>query len=154
MRAARAASQRETAWSSRLQTLCSAALLVGAGIHVNLGIVHAGTNFGVLSMLAAAAQLSLGVGIYLRRQTVLANLTVLLELVLLQLYVLNVTLGLPSAIAHVHTGGEHVVLGYTLALPGVIDFEGVAAVITEVTGVASAALMLRGAQARRSSAAR
>ena len=150
---ARAASQTETAWSIRLRTLSSVALLLGAGLHLNLGVVHAGTNFGALSLLAAAAQLSLGVGIHLRRAALLANLIVLLELVLLQLYLLNVTVGLPPAIAHVHTGGEHVVWGYTFALPGVIDFEGVTAVITEFIGAVTAAALLRGTRSRRGTAA-
>jgi hypothetical protein len=147
-RAARAA-QAETVWSSRLRTIVSAALLLGAGLHLDLGVVHAGTNFGALSLLAAAAQLSLGIGIYLRRSDLLANLIFLLELVLLQLYLLNVTVGLPPAIAHVHAGGEHVVWGYSFALPGVVDFEGVTAVVTEVMGALSAAVLIRGARSRR-----
>ena len=124
--------------------VCSVALLFGAGLHLNLGIAHAGSNFGTLSLFAAAAQLSLGVLIYLRRTGRAANAVVLLEVVLLQLYLLNVTIGLPPAIAHIHTGGEHVVWGYTFALPGVIDLEGVSAIVTEMIGAASAGVLLRG----------
>lgn len=142
IRAARATT-REDKKRQRLRMICAVALILGAGTHLNLGIAHAGSNFGTLSLLAAAAQLSLGVSIYLRRPTFVTNAVVLLELVLLQLYVLNVTIGLPPAISHAHDGGVHVVWGYTLALPGILDLEGAIAVLTEMVGAASAALLLR-----------
>jgi hypothetical protein len=148
MRAAHAASIGD-ARRSQLRTICSAALLLGAGIHLNVGLAHAGSNFGTLSMLAAAAQLALGVSIFLGRAAAFTNAAVLLELVLLQLYLLNVTVGLPPIIAHVHTGGEHVVLGYTFALPGIIDLEGVTAVVSEAIGAAAAAALLRAAMVRK-----
>jgi hypothetical protein len=127
---------------ARLAVICAASLLFGAGIHVNVGIAHAGSNFGMLSLVAAAAQLALGLAIYLRRDSAVLSATIVLELVLLQLYAFNVTIGLPPAIAHVHSGGQHVVWGYTFALPGAVDLEGLCAVLTEIAGAASAALLL------------
>jgi hypothetical protein len=144
-RAARATARNDDR-RSRLGKVCSVALLFGAGLHLNLGIAHAGSNFGTLSLLAAAAQASLAVLMYLRRSEIDATLVVLLELVLLQLYLLNVTIGLPPAIAHVHDGGEHVVWGYTFALPGVLDLEGACAVASEAIGATLAGVLLRGAR--------
>ena len=101
-----------------------------------------------LSLLVAGAQVSLGVAIVLRPAAALPTAVALLELVLLQFYLLNVTIGLPPAIAHVHSGGEHVVWGYTFALPGAIDPEGVTAVVTEIIGAVTAVALSRSRAAK------
>jgi hypothetical protein len=126
-----------------VRAICAVSLMLGAGVHLNVGMTHAGSNFSTLSLLAAAAQFSLGLLMYLGRANVVAHAVVVLSLVLVQLYLLNVTVGLPPAIAHVHASGEHVVWGYAFALPGVIDAEGVGAVLTEIVGATSAAVLLR-----------
>lgn len=128
---------------ARLRMICSVGLMLGAGVHLNVGITHAGSNFGTLSLLAAAAQLALGIVIYMRSAAVVANAVVLLSLVIFEIYLMNVTVGLPPAIAHVHSEGTHELWGYTLALPNAIDLEGVTAVLTEVVSAATAALLVR-----------
>lgn len=126
-----------------LRTICAAGLMVGAGVHLNVGLAHVGSNFGTLSLIAAAVQCALGAAIFVGRVSTVANAAVIVDLVLLQLYVLNVTIGLPPVIAHVHGDGTHVVLGYTFAQPNTVDFEGVIAAVTEITAAASASLLLR-----------
>ena len=128
---------------SRTRAICAVSLLLGAFVHLNVGMSHAASNFATLSLLAAAAQFSLGLLIYLGRAGVVANAVVVLSLVLVQLYLLNVTVGLPPVIAHTHGGPDHVVWGYVFASPGAIDLAGVSEVITESVAVASAALLLR-----------
>ena len=127
----------------RLARACAGALLIGAGVHAQVGLAHGGTTFATLSLLAAAAQLALGIVICFRPVGLIASAALLIELVLLQLYLLNVTVGLPPAIAHSHLAGEHVVLGYTLALPNPVDVDGVIAVVSELVGTAWAVVLLR-----------
>lgn len=142
MRAARAAKRAEER-RSRIQTVCAVALVAGAAVHVNLSFAHAGTNFGALTLLAAAAQFSLAIAIGRRRETAVPRAILVLEIVLLFLYLVNVTVGLPPAMSHAHDGGLHVVWGFTLALPGTIDHQGVSAVLTEAVGALCAASLLR-----------
>lgn len=129
--------------------ICSVGLMLGAGLHLNVGIAHAGSNFGTLSLLAAAAQLALGIAIFVRGAGMVANAVVLLSFVLLELYVMNVTVGLPPVIAHVHNDGAHELWGYKLALPNAVDFEGLVAVLTETVAAASAALLVRAGAGQR-----
>lgn len=130
--------------SAMLPWICAAALEIGAGIHFELAVSHAGTNFGTLSLFAAIAQLALGFVIATRGGAHWMRAALTLQLVLAQLYAINVTIGLPPVIAHVHVGGVHEVLGLVLAVPGLVDLEGIVAVATEIgTAIACAALLLR-----------
>lgn len=140
---ARSTEDRADTWHARLATICAVSLMLGAGVHLNVGATHVGSNFGTLSLLAAVAQFGLGISLYLRRTTLVVNAVLVLSLVLVQLYLLNVTVGLPPVIAHSHGGGEHVVLGYVFADPGVVDLQGASAVFTELLAVASGAALLR-----------
>ena len=121
------------------QAVCSASLLLAAGIHVAVGVEHAGSAFGTLAFAAGFAQSVLGAAVLLRPTRPALGGAMLLGLVLIQLYLINVTVGLPPAIAHSHIGGTHQFLGFTLAWPGVVDAEGVIAKIAELIGVIAAA---------------
>ncbi len=103
-----------------------------------VGLEHAGSNFGALSFIAGIAQEALGVLVFRRASGVVLRAVVILSSVLIQLYALNVTLGLPPLISHNHIGGNHQVWLFTLAWPGVVDAQGVLAVATEIVGIACA----------------
>jgi hypothetical protein len=134
-----------------LPWVCAAALELGAGIHLELAFSHSGSNFGTASLLAAVAQMALGFAIAMRDRTVAFRLALVLELWLVQLYLVNVTLGLPPVIAHVHSGGTHEVFGLIFALPGSVDLEGVVAVASELGGAVAAGMLLVGRDRSRTS---
>lgn len=121
-----------------VRRLCVAALLVGGGVHLAVGVEHAGSNFGTLSFLAGIAQGALGVLVFLRAVDRLWRAVVILNGALIQLYALNVTIGLPPMISHSHVGGNHQVWLFTLAWPGVVDAQGVLAIALEIVGVVCA----------------
>lgn len=74
---------------------------------------------------------------------VVLQAVVVINLMLIQLYVLNVTVGLPAPIAHSHLGGDHTVLGLTLAWPGDLDPQGVITQVAQVISVICASLLGR-----------
>lgn len=129
-------------YSSLLGRVGAAALLIAGGVHVALGFEHAGSNFGGLAIIAGVSQGALAVALIVRPSRGLLSAIAMLELVLIQLYVINVTIGLPPVIAHSHVGGTHQILGLTLAWPGVIDGQGLIAKAAEALA-ALAALALR-----------
>ena len=116
-------------------------LLVGASIHVFLGFEHAGSSFGTASFLAGAAQLALAIAVLLRRSILLLQAVIVIEIALVQLYLLNVTVGLPPAIAHSHQSGDHAVFGLTLAWPGVVETDGVIAVASQIVATVCALIL-------------
>jgi hypothetical protein len=119
------------------------ALLIAAGIHVVVGFEHSASNFGLLSLAAGAAQATLGTLLLVRPSARAFDGIALLSFVLIQLYLVNVTIGLPPAIAHSHVGGTHQVWLLTLAWPGDVEIRGLGTLATQ--GIASAcALFLRG----------
>ena len=126
---------------SIVRQLAGLMLLVGASIHVFVGFEHVGSSFGTASFLAGAAQLALAVGVLLRPSTLLLQAIVIIEIALVQLYVLNVTVGLPPAIAHSHQGGDHTILGLTLAWPGLVEMDGVIAVASQIVATVSALIL-------------
>ena len=107
---------------------CVLALLMAGGLHVIVGIQHLSSTssiFGVLAIAAGVAQTALGAALILHRPTIgLLRAVVVLNAVLVQLYVLNVTVGLPPAIAHSHVTGSQAVWVFTLAWPGPIEWQG------------------------------
>lgn len=128
---------------------CALALLLAAGVHVAVGLDHAGSNFGTLSFLAGVVQGSLGTILLLRQNSTSAPQSVLLtNLVLIQLYALNVTVGLPPQIGHSQIGGTHEVWLLTLGWPNLVDPQGVIAVVCEIVAIACAMVLGRSKPAR------
>lgn len=121
--------------SSGLRKHLCAALLVGASIHLALVPDHWPTTFAALSALAGLMQLALAIGVWRDVDRRVYPAIATLSLVLLQLYSLDVTIGLPPAIAHAHIAGTHVVLGLTMSWPNTVDLQGVVAVTSEVIAV-------------------
>ena len=116
------------------------ALLCSASIHAELGITHLPEVFGAISLLAAMGQIILALGVLVRPSRVVWQGSLVLSLTLLQLYALNVTIGLPPVIAHTHVPGSHVLFGVTLANPNTLDVQGVAAEICQIVAAISAAV--------------
>ena len=130
-----------------VRQICAAALLLGGGVHIAVGLEHAGSNFGTLSLIAGLLQETLGALVFLRAADVILRAVVVLSGVLIQLYLLSVTTGLPPTIAHIHVGGNHQVWLFTLARPGSLDPQGVLVVATEIAAIACA-MWLAGRSAR------
>lgn len=129
--------------ADRLRAGCSLASLIAASIHITVGVEHAGTNFGALSLTAGLAQLVLGVILLARASGWPWSAIVVLDLMLVEAYALNVVTGLPPAIAHAHIGGTHQVWGLTLALPGVVEVTGLVTVAVELATIAACAMRAR-----------
>ena len=137
-------SRRATTPSRFARPACALALLLAAGVHVGVGFDHAGSNFGMLSFLAGLAQAALGTLLLARRHSTMTLQTVLLmNLILIQLFALNVTVGLPPQIGHSHIGGTHEVWLLTLAWPNPVDLQGLTAVASEIVAAGCAALVAR-----------
>ena len=123
--------------------ICSGALLLAATAHVIVGTEHAGSNFGALAVAAGMGQFVLAGCLLVNPSTAAIQATVVTNLVLIQLYVVNITIGLPPVIAHSHIGGTHEVFGLTLGWPGVADAQGIIAKCSEATSALLALLLLR-----------
>lgn len=135
---------RHATRAGQTRSICALALLLAAGVHVGVGFDHAGSNFGTLSFLAGVGQAALGTLVLVRPKSALTLQTaLLLSLVLIQLYALNVTVGLPPQIGHSHVGGTHQVWLLTLAWPNVVDVQGLTAVACELVAAGCAALLGR-----------
>jgi hypothetical protein len=122
---------------------CGLGLLVAAAVHVAVGFEHFGSSFGTASFLAGAGQAMLGAAVLLGSSALALQAVIVLNLMLVQLYVLNVIVGLPPAIAHSHLGGTHTVFGLTLAWPGDIDAQGVVAQASQLASALCAVLLGR-----------
>jgi hypothetical protein len=137
---------RRPAPAPRLRLALTATLLVGAGVHAAVGVQHLPSNFGVLSILSAVVQLGLAATVTLRPSPTIYVASVVVSLVLVQLYLVNVTVGLPPVIAHTHTPGTHQLWGVTLASPAPVDGEGVVAKIVELASAVFGGLLGRSAR--------
>jgi hypothetical protein len=124
-----------------VRRICALAPMLAAGLHIGVGLEHAGSNFGALAFAAGVAQGLLSAVVLLRNSALAPQAVLLINLMLIQLYLVNVTVGLPPQIAHTHLGGNHQVGIFTLAWPGVVDFQGVAAIATQAVAVATAILL-------------
>jgi hypothetical protein len=109
-------------------------------------VQHLPSNFGVLSILSAVVQLGLAATVTLRPSPTIYVASVVVSLVLVQLYLVNVTVGLPPVIAHTHTPGTHQLWGVTLASPAPVDGEGVVAKIVELASAVFGGLLGRSAR--------
>ena len=118
----------------------AASLFAAGGVHLAVAFDHTGSAFGVLAFAAGTLQFALGVAAVARPSPRLFTGAIVLSLVLAQLYALNVTVGLPPSIAHVHQSGTHIVLGITVSVPNLIDGQGIAALAAETIAVVSALL--------------
>ena len=130
-----------TATDRALGMIVAAGLLIAAATHIELALSHGLSIFAGLAFAAGCAQALLAVVAVLRPSTVALRATVLLSLVLIQLYALNVTTGLPPVIAHSHVPGTHSLLGLTLADPNTVDPQGVIAQICQLVAAASGGLL-------------
>ncbi len=124
-----------------LSSALGAGLLFASAVHLDLAITHA-SGFGLLSLLAGMAEAALGVAASLRPSCRIWRASILTSLVLIQLYVLNVTTGLPPLIAHSHVPGTHVLLGLTLANPNTVDLQGVIAQLGQLVAAACGGALL------------
>lgn|GEM_PF-3126825 len=120
-------------------------LAAGAAMHFVVGVEHSSSNFGHLSLLAGVAQAGLAAIVVVRPSGSAHRVVAVLSLVLFQLYLLNVTVGLPPLFAHSHITGTHDLWGFTLAWPGPIDGEGALARIADAGAVMLAIRLDRGA---------
>jgi hypothetical protein len=127
----------------RLRLGLAATLLVGAGAHVLVGAQHSSSTFGTLAMLSGVIQFGLAVAVMLRPSRTAYRLAVIVSLVLVELYLLNVTVGLPPLVAHTHSTGTHQILGLTLAWPAPVDGEGIVAKSAELIAVVFGGLLGR-----------
>ena len=126
----------------------AAGLLIAASTHLTLAVEHGASTFAVLAAIAGGAQAVLAVIAMRGGARSIAQAAMVLSLVLIQLYALNVTVGLPPVIAHTHTVGTHVVLGLTLAWPNPIDGQGLVAQFAQAVAVVCAVALQRGAVRR------
>ena len=127
----------EVAPSRERRHLC-AALIVGGTVHLALVPDHWPTTFAALSAVAGLMQLAFAIAVSRAADRRVYPAIATFSLVLLQLYALDVTVGLPPAIAHAHISGTHTVFGLTLSWPNTVDLQGVVAVTSEVIAVVTA----------------
>lgn len=145
----RASEQQRPAFAAIVRQTCALALLVAASLHIAVGLDHAGSMFGNLSFAAGVAQGVFATRMLRRGAGALAlRAVVLLNLVLIQLYLLNVTVGLPPAIAHSHESGERTVWMFTLAVPGAVEWQGALVTAAQITSAACAAWLSRPTRSR------
>ena len=128
----------------------AAGLLIGASTHLTVSVEHGASTFAVLAAIAGGAQAVLAVIAMRGGARSISQVALVLSLVLIQLYVLNVTVGLPPVIAHAHLPGTHVVLGLTLAWPNTIDGQGLLAQFAQAVAVVGAVAIHRDAARPRS----
>lgn len=121
--------------------LVAAGLLLASAVHLDLAVTHGLSSFAVLSLCAGVTQGVLGAAALLRPSPMVWRASIVVALTLSQLYLLNVTIGLPPLIAHTHAIGAHSFLGVTLALPNAVDLEGVVAQSGQLIAIACAAVM-------------
>lgn len=128
---------------------CALALLLAGGVHIDVGLDHLGSSFGALSLTIGVAQATLAAALSFRPSALMLHVVAVANLVLIQLYALNVTVGLPPVIAHTHVAGTHDVWGLTLAAPNEVDAEGLAVLVNEIVAAACAGALGRAATVTR-----
>jgi len=124
-----------------LAALLPLGLLIAAATHIGVAFEHWGTSFAVLSAGAGIAQGALAAVAITRPSRGVYQLSMLLSLVLMQLYALNITVGLPPLIAHTHDTDSHVLFGLRLAEPNPVDAQGLIAQGSQLATVFSASLL-------------
>jgi hypothetical protein len=124
-----------------LGALLPLGLLIAAATHFGIAIEHWGTPFAVLSAGAGIAQGALAAVAIARPSRGVYQLSMLLSLVLMQLYAINITVGLPPFIAHTHDEDTHLLFGLTLAEPNPVDAQGLIAQGGQLVTVFSASLL-------------
>jgi hypothetical protein len=129
--------------ADHVRNACGLAMFVAAGMHVAVALGHPASNFGMSSLAAGVAQGTLGSIVLTSRSRTVLYAVMLLNLMLILMYVVNVVVGLPPAIAHTHVSGTRHLWGVTLAMPGPFEWQGVFAKATELIGAVSAAACAR-----------
>jgi hypothetical protein len=124
-----------------LSLMLVSGLLLAAGTHLAVAVDHGPSVFAALSLTAAIAQCVLGVAVLLRPSPFVYQSSIFLSLTLMQLYALNVVVGLPPIIAHTHLEGTHALFGITLALPNRVDAQGIVAQCAQLATVFSGAFL-------------
>ena len=123
--------------SSLSRGLCAGLLFAGA-VHVDVGISHLPTLFGVGSLVIGVVQ-SVAAVLATRRQDVwLWRATVVACITLVQLFAINTTLGLPPLIAHTHQPGTHAVFGMAFAYPNPLEPQGLVAQLAQALAIVCA----------------
>jgi hypothetical protein len=116
----------------------AAGSLVAACAHLILALEHGASLFALCVAAAGIAQVAIALCALRGRGGAVAGAAMVLSLVLIQLYTLNVTTGLPPLIAHTNALGTHSVLGVTLAWPNQIDAQGVLTQVAQAVALACA----------------
>lgn len=124
-----------------LAFVLASSLFVAAGTHVVVAIEHGSLVFAWLAIAAALAQCLLAAAVLLRPSPFVYQSSIFLSLMLMQLYVLNVTVGLPPLITHTHLEGTHTLFGIALTWPNRVDAQGVVAQSAQLATVFSAAFL-------------
>jgi hypothetical protein len=124
-----------------LAALLPLGLLVAAATHVAVAIEHGVSPFAVLAATAAVAQGMLALAALTRPSRGVYQLSMLLSLVLMQLYALNITVGLPPLIAHTHDADTHVMFGLTLAEANPVEAQGLLCQGAQLVTVFAAAFL-------------
>lgn len=116
-------------------------LLLASGTHLAVAIDHGASVFAALALGAALAQCVLAAAVLWRPSSLVYQASIFLSLMLMQLYALNITVGLPPLIAHTHHDGTHTLLGIALAMPNAVDTQGIVAQVSQLGTVFSAAFL-------------
>jgi hypothetical protein len=106
-----------------------------------VAVDHGVSVFAALSLCAAVAQCLLAAAALRRPSPFVYQTCIFLSLMLMELYALNITIGLPPFIAHAHQVGTHTLLGITLATPSAVDAQGIVAQVSQLVTVFSAAFL-------------
>ena len=128
--------------------LVAAALVYAGTAHIVLAATHAESSFGVLVLGAGIVQIAVAVLALFRPSSGVVLACVIVALVPVELYVLNVTTGLPPLIAHSHVSATRSILGFLVAQPNGIEPADVLVQLVELLGAACAANLLRASYSR------
>jgi hypothetical protein len=126
-----------------LSIVLAVALLTAGTAHVWVATEHGMSAFAVMALAAGLAQVGLAIVSRFRSFEALYRWSVVLSLVLIELYLFNVTVGLPPLIAHTHTAGTHSVLGVTLAMPNAVEPDGLLVQAAQIVTVLAATFLGR-----------
>ena len=126
-----------------LSIILAASLLTAGTVHLWVATEQGLSVFAVMALAAGLAQIGLALVSRVRPFEALYRWSVLLSLVLIELYLFNVTVGLPPLIAHTHAAGTHSILGVTLAMPNAIEADGQLAQAAQLVTVLAATFLGR-----------
>ena len=119
------------------------ALLTAGTVHLWVATEHGMSVFAVTALAVGFAQIGMALVSRFHPFARLYRWSVLLSLVLLELYLFNVTVGLPPLIAHTHAAGTHSVLGVTLAMPNAIEADGLLVQAAQIVTLLAASFLGR-----------